>query len=202
MKKYILIAVIILVLAILALVKIWSITIKDRNRLAANQEVLLSEIHRFKLADSSNAVTVGKLTLSVSEIRDASSLQLQEMKSTLKLMDIKLRQLESYSSVNTETVTNVSTFLRDSTVHDTIPIKYLSFRSRWNEVEITVFPSLEDSICLNVITYDQMEQVLWREPRGLKFWEKSFWRKRPVNQTIRFQNPGTKISYPAFIQVK
>jgi len=202
MTKYLLLAIAVLTISLLAMAKLWSIAIKDRNRLFSNQTTLLSEVRSFKLADSSNAAMVGSLTLKLSEIKRSSDSRLDEMRSTLKLMDIKLRKLQNYSSANTETVTNVNTYLHDSLIFDTIPIKHLLHKTKWNEVELTLFPSQRDSISMKVITYDQMEQVVWKGPRGWKFWKKTFWRKRPLNQTIRFQNPNTKISYPVHIIVK
>jgi hypothetical protein len=202
MTKYLLLAVGVLILVFLGLAKMWSVTIKDRNRLLSNQDALLTEVRYFKLSDSTNAATIGSLTLKLSEIKQTSNTQFDAMKATLKLMDIKLRNLNSYSSSEFENLLTVNTFLRDSVLVDTIPVKYLSSKSRWNEVTVAVFPDSQDSISLKVITYDKIEQVLWKDPRGFKFWNKSFWRKRPIHQTIRFQNPDTKITYPFSVIVK
>jgi hypothetical protein len=196
MNKYFLLVIAILLFALAGLAKIWLVTVKDRNRMSDNQVALLSEIQYFKLADSSNAATIGSLNLKLSEIKQTSNTQFDAMKVTLKLMDIKLRNLDSYSSSEFENLLTVNTFLRDSVLLDTIPVKFLHSKTKWNDVTVAVFPGRQDSISLKVITYDKIEQVLWREPRGLKFWNKSFWRKRPVKQTIRFQNPDTKITYP------
>jgi hypothetical protein len=196
MTKYFLIVIALLLFALAGVTKIWLVTVKDRNRISDNQTALLSEIQYFKLADSTNAASIGTLVLKFSEIKTSSNPQLDEMKATLKLMDIKLRNLDSYSSNEFENLLTVNTFLRDSVLFDTIPVKYLHAKNKWNEVTVSVFPERQDSISLKVITYDKMEQVLWKEPRGLKFWHKSFWRKRPIKQTIRFQNPDTKITYP------
>lgn len=202
MNKYLFAIIVILVIALAGFFKLWSITIKDRNRLLTNQNALLTEVRYFKLADSTNAATIGSLNLKLSEIRQTSNTQFDAMKATLKLMDIKLRNLDSYSSSEFENLLTINTFLRDSVLLDTIPVKYLFAKSRWNEVTVSVFPDRQDSVSLKVITYDKMEQVLWKEGRGFKFWEKSFWRKRPINQTIRFQNPDTKITYPFSVIVK
>lgn len=196
MTKYFLIVIAILLLALASVAKIWLITVKDRNRISDNQTALLSEIQYFKLADSSNAATIGSLNLKLSDIKQTSNTQFDAMKASLKLMDIKLRNLDSYSSSEFENLLTVNTFLRDSVLLDTIPVKYLHAITKWNDVTVAVFPGRQDSVSLKVITYDKIEQVLWKEPRGLKFWNKSFWHKRPVKQTIRFQNPDTKITYP------
>jgi len=202
MTKYFLIVIAILLCALAGLTKIWFVTLKDRNRISDNQSALLSEIQYFKLSDSTNAATIGSLTLKLSEIKQASNSQFDAMKATLKLMDIKLKNLDSYSSNEFENLLTVNTFLRDSVLLDTLPVKYLYAKSKWNEVTVSVFPERQDSISLKVITYDKMEQVLWKEGRGVKFWKKSFWRKRPIHQTIRFQNPDTKITYPFSVIVK
>lgn len=202
MNKYLLITIIVLFLAMIAITSAWYITLKDRSRIYQNQTALLSEIEYFKLSDSTNAATIGTLTLKVSEIRHSNDKSLMEMKETLKLMNIKLKNVESYSTVNSATTTTINSFLRDSVIFDTVPIKHLSIFTKWNDVSITVFPTLFDSVSMKVITYDQMEQVLHKEPRGIKFWEKAWWKKRPVQQTIRFQNPDTKISYPKVVTIK
>ena len=201
MKKYLIITVATLLIALFGLLKLWAITLKDRNRMAENQEALMAEIQSYKLADSSNALAIGTLHLKLSEIRNSSNAQMEEMKASLKKMNIRLRDLRSFSSASTSTVTHVNTILRDSTIHDTTSIKYLSVRTRWNDVDITVYPESKDSISFKVITYDKMEQVLWKEPRGIQFWKRAFWRKRPIRQTIRFQNPNTIITYPQSITV-
>lgn len=202
MTKYLILSIIVLILAMISITTAWYFTIKDRSRLAQNQTALLSEIKYFRLADSTNAATIGTLTLKVSEIRNSDDPQLLEMKETLKLMNIKLKNLESYSTVNSTTTTTINSFLKDSVIFDTVPIKHLSIFTKWNDVSITVFPTLFDSVSMTVVTYDQMEQVLHKDPRGMKFWNKAWWKKRPILQTIRFQNPNTKISYPQVVTIK
>jgi len=201
MKRYLFLAVALLLLSLGTLAFFYSSLLKDRNRLAENQSSLLSEVKLYKLSDSTNVSVIGSLTYSLSEINRATSAEISAMKSTLKLMDIKLKNLESYSTVNTETQTTIHSYLRDSIIFDTIPIKYLAYSTKWNDVELSVFPSLQDSISLRVITRDKMIQVVHKDPRGWKFWSKSFWRKRPLRQTIRFENPNTEISYPSHIVI-
>ncbi len=202
MNKYFIAVIVILLIVLAGFFKIFSLVVKDRNRIASNQDALLSEIRYFKLSDSTNAATIGSLTLKLSEIKQTSNTQFDAMKATLKLMDIKLRNLDSYSSSEFENLLTVNTFLRDSVMLDTIPVKYLFAKSRWNEVTVAVFPDRQDSISMKVITYDKIEQVLWKDPRGFKFWKKAFWRKRPIHQTIRFENPDTKITFPFSVIVK
>ena len=201
MKRYLFIAVALLLFSTGTLSFFYISVLKDRNRLAGNQSSLLSEVKYYKLSDSTNISVIGSLTFSLSEINRATNAEISAMKSTLKLMDIKLKNLESYSTVNTETQTTIHSFLRDSVIYDTVPVKYLACSTKWNEVELSVFPTLKDSISLKVTTRDKMTQVVHKDPREWKFWSKTFWRKRPLKQTIRFENPNTVISYPSHIVI-
>lgn len=201
MKRFLFFAVAILLLSLGTLTLSYFSVLKDRNRLAENQASLLSEVKYYKLSDSTNVSVIGSLTYSLSEVNRANSAEILYMKSTLKLMDIKLKNLESFSTVNTETQTTIQSFLRDSVIYDTVSIKYLACSTKWNEVELSVFPTLKDSISLSVKTRDKMEQVVHKDPRGWKFWSKTFWSRRPLRQTIRFENPNTVISYPSHIVI-
>jgi len=201
MKKYLFVAVAVLLLSLGAISFLYLSVLKDRNRLAANHASLLSEVKYYRLSDSTNVSVIGSLTLNLSEVNRATSAEISAIKSTLKLMDIKLKNLESYSTVNTETQTKIHAFLRDSVIYDTVPVKYLACSTKWNDVELSVYPSRRDSISLRVITRDKMTQVVHKDPRGWKFWSKSFWMKKPLKQTIRFENPNTKISYPSHIVI-
>lgn len=188
--------------ACIILWQLWRRDHREMVRSQQNQSTLLSEVQYWKLKDSSNAASIGTMSLTVQELKEASDSQLMTLKATIEKLDLRIRQVKNASSVNFESVNQVNTFLRDSIILDTVPIKVFSRSTKFNDIQLTVWPTREDSLELRVITRDRMTQVVYKVPRGLKFWEKDWWRKRKLRQVVHFENPDTRISYPQYIEIK
>lgn len=188
--------------ACIILWQLWRRDHREMVRSQQNQSTLLSEVQYWKLKDSSNAASIGTMSLTVQELKEASDSQLMALKATIEKLDLRIRQVKNASSVNFESVNQVNTFLRDSIILDTVPIKVFSRSTKFNDIQLTVWPTREDSLELRVITRDRMTQVVYKVPRGLKFWEKDWWRKRKLRQVVHFENPDTRISYPQYIEIK
>lgn len=175
---------------------------KENSRLDSNQESLLSEAQYWKLKDGSNAAAIGALSLTVQELKHAQDSQMMALKGTIEKLGVRLKDVKNASSVNFETETRINTFLKDSTVYDSVPIKVFHGSTRFNEVHLTVWPTHRDSLELRVVTRDKMTQVVYRLPRGWKFWKGTWWEKRKLRQVVNFENPDTRIEYPRYIEIK
>lgn len=195
-------AVIIFIAVIVILLLLWRHEHREKVREKQNVEALTDQAVYFRLKDSTQAASIGALNLTLSELKSATTGQLLDLKEKIAAMDVRLKDIRNASSANLETSTVLNTFLRDSVVMDTIPIKYFRQSTKFNDIDLTVWPLFQDSINLRVVTRDKITQVVYRERRGVKFWTDAFWNKRKIRQVISVENPDTKISYPQYIELK
>lgn len=198
-KKYLIItaAVAVTALAFFVLFKLYKFERSERIRMQGNQNTLLDNLRIYKLSDSSSVATIGKLELSVKELKHSNLQEITDLKGTIAKLDIKLRHVMAATSTNFETVTTLNTHLRDSVIYDTIPIKYFSRSSRFNDVTLQIFPTFRDSLNMKVITRDTLTQIVHKVPKGF-----AFWKPRRIEQTIRFANPDTRIHFNRYIEIR
>lgn len=190
----------ILIIAITSLYFMWRSAQQKAVRLSGNQTTLLDQVQYWKLKDSTSAASVGALSLTVHELKKANDSSLTSLRKTIDDLGVKIRLVKSASSVNYETVNNVNTFLKDSLVMDTIPVKVFDRTTKFNEVHLQIWPET-DSLALRIITRDKLTQVVYKERRGWQFWTSEFWQKRKLRQVVHFENPDTRISYPQYIEI-
>lgn len=113
MKKYIIIA------AIAAVVTIWvqhsriNQLTGERDKYRTNTETLLQDVSRYQTTDSLNAAKVGVLELKLSEFEKyrASDAEL------IKTLQTKNRELQSVTTAQMETITQLRGTVRDSIVY-------------------------------------------------------------------------------------
>jgi hypothetical protein len=167
---------------------------KENQRLRSNNHVLELGARELLYQDSLNAVKIGMLELERQEIRDYYD---SEVMANLRAMDVKLRKLESFTAVNTETVYNIHTSFRDSLVRDTVRLEALNYHSRW--IDINIIKSGSEAK-LSAVSRDSLIQVVTWE-RSKKFLLFPCGRKR-YEQTIRSANPDSRITYAKYIVPK
>ena len=201
-NKYFIIAIVALLLICFTMFKLWRKAVQNSNRLAANQTELLGQVKYYYMQDSSQVAEIGALTLTFREMKNAQSVQIEKMRESLQELNIRLKDVQAYSTANTTTTNYINTFLTDSLILDSIPVKYFTMKNRWYDVNIQVYPDNDDSLSASIITYDVMEQIVHKLPRGIKFWKRSFWKPRKLRQSIHFSNPDTRITYPNYITVR
>ena len=117
MKKYLIIAAI--ALAVSAVVTIWvqrsriNTLTGERDKYRTNTETLLQEVSRYQTKDSLNAAKVGVLELKLSEFEKyrASDAEL------IKTLQTKNRELQSVTTAQMETITQLRGTVRDSIVY-------------------------------------------------------------------------------------
>jgi len=190
----------IFILVIFLLGKSWLNARRDNVRMGRNQETLLSQVQYFKLKDSSNVASMGALSLSVSEFKQASTRQMQDLQAMIQEMNLKVRNIKSISSASTVTTNDINTFFKDSVLINQVRIHYLDTITPFYDIKIKHF-IVNDSLAIRIIYRDKMTQIVYLEKRGMKFWTAEFWGKRKAHQVINFANPDTQIQYPQYIEI-
>lgn len=168
----------------------------EKNRLEYNQGVLLDTITTYKVRDSLNAVSVGVLTLSLSELKQYRS----EDAALIKDLNLRLSRVQSIGKTSTESNYDVSTELIPDTivVHDTIvKVQRIDYKTPYIDISGIVTNS---KLTANIAVRDTLVQVFHRVPKfkflGIWFGTKG------VRQEVVSKNPHTTITAAEFIEIK
>ncbi len=183
MKNSVIIA---LALGCLALLLLWQKNKQEVSRLSYNQEGLLDSIELYTTRDSLSAASLNVLTLKLEEMREYRRADLQ----TIKNLNLRLRRVQSISTLSTASSYRVQSVRMDST-------KEWHFRSAWMSLTAR---STKDTLHTSVVVYDTLVQVLHRVPRfkflGIWFGTKG------VRQEIVSKNPHTRIVAAEYIEIE
>lgn len=195
MKKALLIAVGILSALLIASVTTLRRERSEKERYKANQTALLSQVDYWSTENEKNAATVLELTLTVNELENSNA----RLRQTAKELDIKLKRIQSASTMATNTEVKVITQVRDSVVYRDsviIPVKAFTWRDPWTDISGVME---RDSVDLSVSSVDTLTTIVHKVPH--KFWFIK-WGCKAIKQTIVSSNPHTKITYTEYIEVK
>lgn len=199
MKRYLILAVLLLVAALGILGKAYRSAVDDRNRLARNQSTLLDSVTHYKTAAGKEAASVQALELKVSELERYKAAAAAE----IRALGIKLRRVESVSTTTTRTEIQIAAPLADTVVVrqcDTArvgdTVRFFRWRDAWCRVEGTVLP---DSVICRVESIDTLRQIVHRVPRRFLFIR---WGTKAVRQEIVSTNPHTRIVYAEYIDMR
>jgi len=163
----------------------------ERDRYHNNYEVLNTGLEQIIIADSLRGVKIRQLELDKEELREYYD---GELMKTLKDMDIRLRKMEGFSTVATETENNINTFFRDTVIRDTVRIEKLEYRSRWFDIDI-IKQGQEANI--RAFSRDSLIQVVYWDRKG--FWPLKWTKKKEYFQNIISANPDSRITYSRYI---
>lgn len=205
MKKYIIIAAI--ALAVAAVVTIWvqhtrinSLT-GERDKYRTNTETLLQDVSRYQTTDSLNAAKVGVLELKLSEFEKyrASDAEL------IKTLQTKNRELQSVTTAQMETITQLRGTVRDSIVYlpgdtTTTILKCVDIADPWFSLNGCTAPDgtfsgtfiNRDSILIAVtVQYKRFLGFLWKTNKV---------KNREID--IVCKNPHTKIIGVEYVEIE
>ena len=115
MKKYIILAAIIMAVAVTFWVqqnRIKSLT-AERDKYRSNTETLLQDVKTYQTKDSLNAIKVGNLELSLAEYKKYRADDL----ALIKTLQAKNRDLERVTTTQMETINELRATVRDSVVY-------------------------------------------------------------------------------------
>lgn len=131
---------------------------REAERLSQNQTVLLSDIDRYKVADSLSAVQVMALRLSLSEYMSLYSDECE----TVRQLQSDVKGLQGVVNTQTQTIRDLKAQLKPVVViHDTVmaivdTLQCFSYSDKW----IDVNGCIEDStVSLNVVSRDEILAV-------------------------------------------
>jgi hypothetical protein len=195
----------IIVLAALAIVgEIFAITkvFNDNRRLSANFSALAKGTEYYRINDSVSAARTQRILLDNAEIKS----YFPEIQNTIGQMNVKLRQLERYSMVNSnanydivsrvqDTAKVVQTIIRDRIVLDTIKLQYIKYKDQWIDFQQAI---VADSAYTSIQTRDSITIVQsWERPHKLCFLR---WGRKRHIQTVTNANPNAKITYSIYVE--
>ena len=121
MNKFFITCIVILFILLTAAIKLYTTTLKEKERIEANQTTLMTSLNNFKFRDSLNAVENGRLKLSISELKE------------LREADFKLIKELKLRPKDVETITKVKVVTRDSIIFQ-LKDSCINYESEWTKV--------------------------------------------------------------------
>lgn len=196
MKKYLILAAIVMVVAAVATIWVQRTKIEkltdERNRYRGNTETLLQDVETYKTKDSLNAAKVGVLELKLSEFERyrASDAEL------IKTLQTKNRDLERVTTTQMETINELRATVRDSIVYlpgDTVTtvLRCIEYSDKWVDFDGCI---KNNTFSGKIITRDSL---LITETVQYKRWLGFLWKTKRIKNRefdIVSKNPHTKIT--------
>lgn len=193
MKKYVIIAVIALIVAAVVTIIIQQNRIsnlrKERDKYRENTEILLGQVEQYETKDSLHAATIGVLRLKIEEYKKyrAADAQLIE---TLK---IKNRELQQVTTTQLQTIDSIRATVRDSVYtynNDTVELQCIDVHNQWFDLQGCIYndefsgkyESRESLLITITVQYKRFLGFLWKTNKI---------KNRKVD--IISKNPNTKI---------
>ena len=173
---------------------------RDNQRLSDNFAAFAQGTEYYRINDSIAAARSERILLDNAEIKA----YFPEIKTTVALIDVKLRQLERYSAVSSTANYEIASRLRDTIIVQSPPsgdlggfskLQYITYKDKWIDFQQAI---VADSAYTSIKTRDSIAIVQsWTRPH--KFWFVHFGRKRHI-QTVTNANPHANITYSVFIE--
>lgn len=193
MKKYVIIAVIALIVAAVVTIIIQQNRIsnlrKERDKYRENTEILLGQVEQYETKDSLHAATIGVLRLKIEEYKKyrAADAQLIE---TLKT---KNRELQQVTTTQLQTIDSIRATVRDSVYtynNDTVKLQCIDVHNQWFDLQGCIYndefsgkyESRESLLIAITVQYKRFLGFLWKTNKI---------KNRKVD--IISRNPNTKI---------
>lgn len=197
MTKYLSIALVAAIVALLITIKCCTNIKADRARLSDNQRTLFEQANYYRTKDSLSVASVERLILSKDELKEYCG----ELAKTCQNLNIKVKRLQSASTSATETEYNIKTILRDSiVVRDSLIIdtlRCLTYKDAW----LSFVGCTADGISFDakIQSRDTLFTIAHRVPRKFLFFR---WGAKAIRQEVISKNPHSKITYTEYIELK
>ena len=196
MKKYLLIACVILaVLCASLLGEVRELT-QEKDRLTGNQEALMEEVQYYQDEAGRQAASVQRLELSKSELEAYNG----ELTQRIEDLNIKLKRVQAATTTATQTNVEIKTIIKDTIIYrDTgmLVLPAIKWQDPWVNVDGIIKP--DSTVDLSIQSVDTLFQVVHRVPK--KFWFIKYGTKA-IRQEITSSNPHTKIVYSEYIELE
>lgn len=195
MKRWVTIAMVVLVCLCSALYIHNKALRADNDRLTANQTALMQKATYYKTEAGKSAASVQKLELSNSELKA----NYKQVCQTAEELGVKIKRLQSAMTTATETEVKVITQVRDSIVYRNGTIDTVKSFS-WHDAWVNILGELKGrDVSLNVVSQDTIVQIVHRVPKKFLFFR---WGCKAIRQEIVSTNPHTRITYTEYIELK
>lgn len=195
MKRWVTIAMVVLVCLCSALYIHNKALRADNDRLTANQTALMQKATYYKTEAGKSAASVQKLELSNSELKA----NYKQVCQTAEELGVKVKRLQSAMTTATETEVKVITQVRDSIVYLNGTIDTVKSFS-WHDAWVNILGELKGrDVSLNVVSQDTIVQIVHRVPKKFLFFR---WGCKAIRQEIVSTNPHTRITYTEYIELK
>lgn len=193
MKKYLFIIIAVLLIALAALGMYTNYLRKDNLRIKSNNVVLSSQLDTFRTRLGESASMVDRLSLTVKEFGQ----QNQQLAERVKMLDLRLRRVSSYSINGYESsVTFTVPLTTVSSMPNTKQEQRFVWNNTWNRVEGVI---ASDSVKCIVEHKDTIDQIIYRVPRKFLFIK---WGTKKVSQIITLRDTNSSIVYSKYIELK
>jgi len=179
---------------------------RDNQRLSDNFASYTKGTEYYRINDSISAARSERILLDNTEIKA----HFPEIKNAIAQMDVKLRQLERYSAINTtanyeiasrlqEIEANdyspVQTIIQDRIIRDTVKLQYIRYADRWIDFQQAI---VADSAYTSIQTRDSIAVVQsWTRPHKILFVK---WGRKQRIQTVTNANPHATITYSVYVE--
>jgi hypothetical protein len=184
---------------IFAIVKVFN----DNRRLSDNFAALAAGTAYYRINDSISAAQSQRILADNAQIKA----YFPEIQSAIGQMNVKLRQLERYSAINSNANYQIVTKIyRDTVLHQSpmSPVaqpslppqpQYTEYHDRWIDFRQAI---VADTAYTSIQTRDSIAIVQsWTRPH--RFWFLRWGRKRHT-QTVTNANPNAKITYSIYVE--
>ena len=196
MNKYLVYLSALLLVAVMALSWLYKIEKREKQRLANNQEALLTDVETYKTEAGKNAASVLRLELSKSELEKYN----KDLTQTVSDLKIKISRIQSASTTATSTDYSITTPVRDSIVYRDrlIPdtLKRITYNDTWLDLDGTIQKGIFSG---NIQSRDTLVQIIHRIPKKFLFFK---WGTKAIRQEVTTKNPHSKIVYTQYIELK
>jgi hypothetical protein len=166
---------------------------KENDRLSKTLSQTVQQLKEIQTQSGQVAVENEVMQLRLKELSALYPKLLDEIRN----LKIDPKRAESISTTSINTEKHITTMLRDSVIHDTVPVKVFSYKDNF----FNVYGLAHDSTQEVKINYqDTLVQVVFRGVRE-KPWLWIF-SPRKLQQRVTLKNPNTHITYSEFIQIQ
>lgn len=196
MKKYLLIACVILAVLCASLLGAVRELTQEKDRLTGNQEALMEEVQYYQDEAGRQAASVQRLELSKSELEAYNG----ELTQRIEDLNIKLKRVQAATTTATQTNVEIKTIIKDTIIYrDTgmLVLPAIKWQDPWINVGGIIKP--DSTVDLSIQSVDTLFQVVHRVPK--KFWFIKYGTKA-IRQEITSSNPHTKIVYSEYIELE
>lgn len=181
MNKYLIIIILSLFIIIGFLYSSISIYKRENERLSQNNTTLLSKYSEQKFRDSLNMAEIGKLSLTINELKQYRT----DDAKLIKQLKLWPKEIQTIIKTKIETKDSIVFVLKDSCIN---------YKSKWLEIN----GCLDDTLYIN--SSDSIVQIFHKEYKHKFLFIK--WGFIGVKQKIINFNPKSNIKYSEWIEIK